>query len=260
MPSADVRRELRAGAAAVAPMLVGVIPFGLVAGATPATTGLGGDAAIGLSTLVFAGASQLAAADVLAEGGAALVAVVAACTINLRMLLYSASISPYLSHLPLRRRMLVAYLLTDQAYAVSVARYAEEDAAGAVTGQPVDRSARLPYYLGAAALLWAVWQVATVAGIALGTVLPDSLPLDFAVPLVFLVLLVPAITSRPGAVAAIVGGGGAVLAAEAGAGHLAVLVGALLGIAAGTVTEALLERARTPRDDTPLPPDPGPAP
>ena len=107
-------------------MLVGVIPFGLVAGATPATTGLGGGTSIGLSTIVFAGASQLAAADVLADGGSALVAVIAACTINLRMLLYSASLAPHLAHVPLRRRLLMAYVLTDQAYAVSITRWTGE--------------------------------------------------------------------------------------------------------------------------------------
>ncbi len=177
MLTSTARAELTAGARAVAPMLVGVIPFGLVAGATPATTGLGGGTSIGLSTIVFAGASQLAAADALADGGSALVAVIAACTINLRLLLYSASLAPHLA----------------------------------------------------------------------------------AVPLVFLVLLVPAISSRPAAVAAIVGGLVALFADEAGAGHLGVLFGALGGIAAGAFAEAALER-RAARDDTPLPPHPGPAP
>lgn len=258
--SASLRRaELTAGARAVAPMLVGVIPFGLVAGATPATTGLGGEAAIGLSTILFAGASQLAAADVLADGGAALVAVVAACTINLRILLYSASLAPFLTHVPLRRRMLIAYLLTDQAYAVSVTRWSEEaDRGDGGPGSP-ELARRVPYYLGAGLTLWVVWQIATIAGIVVGSAVPDSLPLGFAVPLVFLVLLVPAITSRPAAVAAMVGGGAAVLSAEAGAGHLSVLVGALSGIVAGAVAEAALER-RAARDDTPLPPDPGPVP
>jgi len=120
-------------------------------------------------------------------------------------------------------------------------------------------SRRVPYYFGAAATLWVNWQICTIVGVLIGTAVPDSLPLDFAVPLVFLVLLVPAITSRPAAVAAIVGGGTAVLSAEAGAGHLAVLCGALAGIAAGAAAEAALER-RAPRDATPLPPRPGVAP
>jgi len=224
--------DFRAGAAAVAPMLVGVVPFGLVAGAQPTTEGLGGAAAIGLSTIVFAGASQLAAADVLADGGSALVATLAALTINLRMLLYSASLAPYLSHLGLGRRMAAAYLMTDQAYAVSITRW--------TAGEEQER--RLPYYLGSGLCLWTVWQLATVAGVLVGGIVPESLPLGFAVPLVFLVLLIPAVTSRPAAVAAVVGGGAAVVAAELGAGPLSVIVGALSGIVAGAAAELVLDR------------------
>ncbi len=253
------RAEVLAGARAVAPMLVGVIPFGLVAGATPETTGLGGGAAIGLSTLVFAGASQLAATDVLADGGSALVAVLAACTINLRMLLYSASLAPHLAAEPLRRRLGMAYLLTDQAYAVSITRWSGEAVTAGHGGPAPDPAARVPYYLGAAVLLWANWQVCTILGIVIGSAVPDDLPLDFAVPLVFLVLLVPTITTRPAAIAGLVGGLAAVLAAEAGAGHLSVIVGALSGIVAGTLAELGRDR-RQARDDTPLPPSPGPAP
>jgi predicted branched-subunit amino acid permease len=254
------RAELLAGARAVAPMLVGVIPFGLVAGATPATTGLGGGTSIGLSTIVFAGASQLAAADALADGASAAVAVIAACTINLRLMLYSASLAPHLALVPLRTRLLIGYVLTDQAYAVSITRWtkeADDEAAGGPPAPGLDR--KLPYYFGAALTLWANWQVCTIVGILVGSALPESLPLDFAVPLVFLVLLVPAITSRPAAVAAGVGGGIALVAAEGGAGHLAVLFGALAGIVAGAVAEAAIER-QAARDDTPLPPDPSIAP
>lgn len=258
MPS-TARAELLAGAKAVAPMLVGVIPFGLVAGATPATTGLGGETAIGLSSLVFAGASQLAAADVLADGAGALVAVIAACTINLRMVLYSASLAPYLTHVPLRRRLFMAYLLTDQAYAISITRWNAEAGQALEGGPTPDLERRVPFYLGGALLLWVNWQIVTVIGVLVGNAVPDSLPLDFAVPLVFLVLLVPAITSRPAAVAALVGGGVAVLSLQAGADHLSVLVGAVAGIAAGAAADAALER-RTARDDTPLPPEAGVAP
>jgi predicted branched-subunit amino acid permease len=260
MSRSVTRAELVAGARSVAPMLVGVIPFGLVAGATPATTGLGGGTSIGLSTIVFAGASQLAAADALADGGSALVAVIAACTINLRLLLYSASLAPHLATARMRTRLLMGYLLTDQAYAVSITRWTSEADHAAAGGPPAPGLERkLPYYFGAAVTLWANWQVCTIVGVLIGSAVPDSLPLDFAVPLVFLVLLVPAISSRPAAVAAMVGGMGALLAEEAGAGHMAVLFGALAGIAAGAVAEAAQDR-RTPRDDTPLPPDPSVAP
>lgn len=237
------RQEAVAGMRSVAPMLVGVIPFGLVVGATPATNGLGGGAAIGFSTLVFAGASQLTAIDSLADGASALVAVVAACTVNLRLLLYSASLAPHVTELPLRKRLLMGYVLTDQAYAVSISRWtAEEEAAAAGGPPPPSLERRMAYYFGAAFLLWVNWQIVTIIGILIGSAVPDSLPLPFAVPLVFLVLLVPAITNRPAAVAAIVGGLTALASAEWGPAHMEVLFGALAGIAAGAWAEGREER------------------
>jgi 4-azaleucine resistance transporter AzlC len=209
-------------------MLVGVIPFGLVAGATPVTHGLGLPVAIGFSTIVFAGASQLAAIDVLTGGGSALVAAVAAWTINLRMLLYSASIAPHFAEARPRRRALVAYLLTDQAFAVSITAWRD---------QRPDIDRRFAYYLGAGISLWVVWQLSTIAGGLVGNAVPESAQLDFAVPLVFLVLLVPSLINRSAVVAALVGGLGAVIGAEAGAGHLSILVGAVAGILAGAWAE-----------------------
>jgi predicted branched-subunit amino acid permease len=227
MADSTVRDELRAGARSVAPMLVGGVPFGLVAGATPVTHGLGGAVAVGFSVIVFAGASQLAAIDVLGSGGSPLVAAMAAWTINLRLLLYSASLAPHLARERLRTRLWVAYLLTDQAYAVCISRWGAND----------DPKRRVPYYLGAALLLWGSWQISTIVGVLIGATVPDDVPLEFAVPLVFLVLLVPAITGRPAAIAAVVGGVAAVVGAEAGAGKLALMVGAVSGIIAGTLAE-----------------------
>jgi len=230
--------DMRAGAAAVAPMIIGVVPFGLVAGATPVALGFGTGAAVGFSSIVFAGASQLAAIDVLAHGGSVVVAILAAWTINLRMLLYSASLAPHLAEESIWRRLGGAYLLVDQVYAVCVTRWGNGD----------EPRRRLPYLVGAGLLLWTIWLASTLAGALLGSAVPKSLPLDFAVPLVFLVLLVPAVNSRPAAVAAIAGGAGAVLAAEVGAGTLAVIVGALAGIAGGALAERI--------EDGPVPPRP----
>ncbi|MCU1487735.1 MAG: AzlC family protein [Actinomycetia bacterium] len=232
---AQMWADVRTGMRAVAPMLVGVVPFGLVAGASPVAKGLSGWAAVGFSTIVFAGASQLAAIDVLADGGSAVVAVLAACTINLRMLLYSASLAPHLAHERLGRRLVAAYLLTDQAYAVSIDQCSK--------GQAPER--RLPYYFGAGLTLWASWQAATLVGVAVGGSLPDDLPLGFAIPLCFLVLLVPTFASPPAIVAALAGGAAAVVTAEVGGGDLSILVGAVTGIAAGAIAEVALDR-RTP--------------
>jgi predicted branched-subunit amino acid permease len=209
-------------------MLIGVVPFGLVVGATSVTDGFGTGAAVGLSTIVFAGASQLAVLQALAGGGSALVAAVAAWTINLRILLYSASLAPELSHERTGRRLVAAYFLTDQAYAVSITRWKVEHS---------EPAGRLSYYLGAGVTLWVVWEAATVAGALLGSAVPADVPLDFAVPLVFLVLLIPTLVSMPAVVAAAAGGAAAVAAAELGAGELSIVVGAGAGIAAGVVAE-----------------------
>ena len=228
------KAEAYSGARAVAPTLVGVVPFGLVVGATAVSRHLGVAVAIGFSTIVFAGASQLAAIVTLGSGGAAIVAAAAAWTINLRLMLYSASIAPYLARERLRTRLLVAYLLTDQAYAVSVTRW----------GRPDEPGRRVPYFLGGAILLWVSWQVSTITGALVGAAIPKSIPLGFTAPLVFLVLLIPTISSRPAAVAAAVGGIAAVLGAGAGAGQLSLMIGALTGIAAGALAERRWPPAR----------------
>jgi predicted branched-subunit amino acid permease len=182
-----------------------------------------------MSVIVFAGASQLAALELIGQQAPLSVVVLTAVVINLRMLMYSASIAPYFTSLPGRVRSGLAYLLTDQAYALSISRYRSEDA--------VDR---VGYYLGAAVTLWVVWQITTVTGALAQAGIPSSLGLDFAVPLVFLALLVPAMEDGPTTVAGLVGG----TAATVGAGlplNLGLMVGATVGIAAGVVSERYLE-------------------
>ncbi len=175
--------------------------------------------------VVFAGASQLAAIDLLTDGAALPVIVVTMLVINLRMVMYSASLASYFEDLPLVTRLPVAYLLTDYAYGLSVTRYESE---GGV--------ARLWYYLGAALPIWVVWQAATVAGALAGARVPDTIPLEFIVPLVFIALLMPAIDGRPSAGAAAVGGGVA-LAAATLPFNLGLMVGAVAGILAGVAVD-----------------------
>lgn len=218
------------GVRAVAPVLVGVAPFGLVAGAAAVRVGLSGLQAVGLSVVIFAGASQLAAIELLGRDAPLAVVVATALVINLRMTMYSASIAPYLQDLATRWRASLAYVLTDQAYALSVTRY--------MADEPVDRRW---YYLGVAVPLWFVWQVCTVAGVIVGAQVPDSLPLEFAVPLTFLALLVPAISDAPSAAAAAVAASVAVV----GAGlplNLGLLTGAVVGVLAGLVVETGVRR------------------
>lgn len=242
MAAPTLSADVRAGVRAIAPMLVGAVPFGLVAGAAPVAEGFDTGVALGFATIVFAGASQLGAIEVLGDGGSWIVAAVVAWTINLRMVLYSASLAPHLADRPRASRLGVAYLLTDQAYALSIARWTGDD----------DPDARLPFYFGAAITLWVAWQLSVLAGALLGSTVPDDVPLEFAVPLVFLALLVPAVTGRASLAAALAGGTAAVAAAELGAGPLSILVGALTGIAVGVLVEVVVDHGRPDPDEPPL--------
>lgn len=219
-------------------MVAAVVPFGLVAGAAPAAAGFGVVAAVAMSTFVFAGASQLAMVDVLAGGGSAIVAALAAWTINLRMLLYSASLASHLRHEPLGRRAAAAYLTVDQNYALSVSHWANSD-----------RRADARFLIGGGLFLGAMWIASTLVGALLGTTLPEDLPLDFAVPLVFLVLLVPLLITRPAIAAAITGGGLAVGAASAGLGPMSIMVGALSGIGVGALVDWMGDRGSDGDDE-----------
>lgn len=221
-----VRPEVQ-GARDALPIAVGIVPFGLVAGAAAVEAGFGLSGAVGFSVVVFAGASQLAAIDLLSGGSAVAVAVLTAWLINLRMVMYSAALAPWLSHESTPKRLGAAYVLTDQAFALSITHYGK--------GAPVQD--RLRYYLGVAVPLWVNWQVCTIVGALVGTKIPDDIPLDFAIPLCFLVLLVPAMQDRPTVVAGAVGGVGAVLVAEAGLADASIVLGAVAGIAAGAYAD-----------------------
>lgn len=244
-------------------MLIGVVPFGFIAGATPVTGGLGAGVAFGFSTIVFAGASQLVAIEALVSGKGAAVAVAAAVAINLRMMLYSASLAPEFGRRSLADRMRIAYLLTDQAYAVTITEAArvgssEGDDAGALSTEHRSHADRAlyRYYMGAGLTLWTSWQLATAVGALVGNSIPKDLPVDFAVPLVFLVLLVPTLNTGHAWVAAAAAGISAVVAAELGWDQVSILVGALVGIVSGFVAETWWpERAGVPAE--PVVTDPG---
>lgn len=238
----DLRTAALTGARATAPLLLGVIPFGLVAGVAAIEAGIGLPGAVGFSTVVFAGASQLAAIDLIGRGSPAAVAILTVLVINLRMLMYSASLAPELAGLSRRARLGAAYVLTDQAYAVSILRFRE--------GSWSLRE-RLALFLGAAVTMWLPWQLMTILGAVVGGVIPDSIPLGFAVPLAFLSLLVPAVTDRPTLVAALVGATVATLALDLPA-NLGMPLGAVSGVLAGWLASRR-RRGATNAPDGPTP-------
>jgi 4-azaleucine resistance transporter AzlC len=221
--------DLRAGAADTVPILVGVAPFGLVVGAAMISSGLSVPQALGMSVTVYGGAAQLAVVDLLARDTPFLVVAVTGLVVNLRFAMLSASIASYFRRLPTAWRWLVGVLLVDVVYALSITAF-ERDA-------DVDRRW---YYLGVGIVVWVGWQAGTVAGVLLGTGIPEGVPFEFVVPLVFIGLLVPAVEDAPALAAAGVGGavavGGANLPLNAG-----LLVAAACGVGAGLVTDRGVE-------------------
>ena len=222
------RHGLRDGAAAVVPLLVGVVPFGLIFGVTAAGSAVGGGLGYASSLIIFAGAAQLATVQLISTGSAAAVVIATALVINARHLMYSAALAPHFRDFPAGWRAALPYVLTDQAFAVSITRY----------DQGADPAYKRWFFLGGALSLWATWQLTTAAGVVLGASVPESWSLDFAIPLVFLALLVPAVKDRPSLVAAVVAGLVAVAAHDVSY-NLGLIIGAVSGIAAGVVAERL---------------------
>jgi len=225
----STRREaFGSGVAAVAPMLPGVAPFGVIAGLTASGAGLSALQAMAMSASIFAGASQLATLQLVAQGAVPAVIVLTVMTINLRFAMYSASLAPHFQHLGKRWRLPLAYLLVDQNYALSINRYNRGGADAGDTGHW--------FYLGSGVTLWVTWQAANAVGVFMGSSVPRDWSLDFAIPLVFMVLLVPALRDRAHVVAAVVGGVVATVGADMPL-HLGIVAGAVSGIGAGLAFE-----------------------
>lgn len=210
------------GVRALLPLLVGVAPFGVIYGVVALQGGLSPLAAQLMSAVVFAGSAQFLFAQLAGMAAPGAVIVGAIGLINLRHALYSASVAPYLAHLPTRWKCLLAYLLTDEAYAAAITPMMREE-----------NRARTHWILfGAGFSLWFGWQISTAAGVLLGAQLPKNLPLDFALPLTFIAIVVPLISDRTRLITALIAGTAAV--ALAGLPYkTGLVVAALAAITAG---------------------------
>lgn len=187
--SNEVRRSARAGSKAMIPLLIPVIPFAFVLGVAIAESSVPNVAGWASSWLVFGGAAQLTAVTLLGEGAGMLAAIVGALTVNSRHVMYSAALVPQFRSQPRWFRVFGPYLLLDQVFALSSLHNAP----------PANWRA---FYLGAGLSAWTFWQVFVGAGVMFGP--STDFDFSFAVPAVFLGLLVPALVRRPAVVAAVV--------------------------------------------------------
>jgi predicted branched-subunit amino acid permease len=174
-------REFLRGIGDQLPLQLGVVPFGLVFGVLGIASGLSPLQTILMSSIVFGGASQVVFAQLWATGASPLIVGSSVLVINLRHMLYSAAVAKYLRPLSLRWRIILGYLLTDEAFAISIKRF-----------ETTDRTELEHYHLlGSGLTLWVCWQIATVVGVLAGATIPDELNLGFAIPLTFMALVLP---------------------------------------------------------------------
>lgn len=207
------------------PVLLGTVPYALVMGVAAASAGLTVPQAAGLSAFVFAGLSQLAAADLIGQGASVAVVVATALIINARFTMYSASIAPHLERMGREWRYLCPFFLIGPVYAVALAAY------------EADRPDHYGWYmLGLALPSWVAWVAGTVVGMVLGAGIPEAWQLGFAVPLVFIAIVTQFIDDLGTVAAALVAGGVSVgvVGLPFGTG---LVVAAVVGILAGVVVE-----------------------
>lgn len=140
-----------------------------------------------MSFLVYSGAALLVALQLIQSGAPAIITILSALMVNLRFMMYSASLAPHFQKLTSKWKVLLSYLLSDQAYAVSISHL--ED--------PLNQKIGHWYFLGAAVAMWLTWQSSLFLGMVVGVNLPSSWSLDFTVPLTFLALAVPTIKDKP---------------------------------------------------------------
>lgn len=219
-------KQFWAGVRAEIPLLIGVFPFGMIYGALAMNAGLSKPASQMMSSIVFAGSAQFVTAQLIRDAAPGFVIVLTIAVVNLRHMLYSASLAPYLVPLSTRWKTLLAYLLTDEAYAPTILKFEKDGAA------PHGHW----FLLGAGMALWSAWQASTALGIFLGVAIPASWSLDFALPLTFIAMVVPVLKGRS-YVAAALSAGVTALAAYSLPYKLGLILAALVGIAVGTHLE-----------------------
>jgi branched chain amino acid efflux pump len=222
------------GAKASVPVFLGLIPLAVVCGTAATGTGLSALETLALSVFFLSGAAQLAATQLIAAGASVVIIVLTVLIISLRMTVYSASIAPHFRRLSAGWKGLISYLLTDPAYAVTITRF---DDGG------TKESDKRWYFLGAGLAIWIIWLLGTVMGVLLGAWLPESLSLDFVLPLSFIALTVPAIKDRATMAAAFWAGLAAVFAAVLPL-NLGLITAAVIGVLGGMATEEVAERRR----------------
>lgn len=220
---------LGAGSQATLPLMVGVIPFGLIFGALAVASGIPAWAAASMSALVFAGSAQFVAVGLIASGTGLLVLVLTTFLVNLRHNLYAATLAPHIGRLPQRWLLPLSFWLTDETYVVVIRHFEEQR----------ESHQKHWFYLGSALTMYALWQMATWVGIWAGNSISDPAGwgLDFALPATFIAMLIPLIRSRGVLLGVVVAGALSLVLHD-----LPYQSGLIVSVLAGAIAGAFVDR------------------
>ncbi|NOD89234.1 MULTISPECIES: AzlC family ABC transporter permease [unclassified Ruegeria] len=215
------------------PFVFVAVPFGLLFGVFATEAGLDIVQTIAFSATVFAGAAQFTALQLLQDQTPTIIVLISALAVNLRVAMYSASLTPYLGATPLWQRACAAYLIVDQSYACSIVRFEKEP--------DLTIPQRMAYFFGSVTPITPLWILATIIGAVLGAQIPESWALDFALPITFLAMVGPMMRTLAHVIAALV----AIVVALLTVGvpyNLGLLIAGMAGMMAGAQAELMLER------------------
>ena len=218
-----------------APFILVIIPFASLFGLLATEAGLSVFEALTFSVAVIAGASQFTALQLLQEEVPTVIVLASALAVNLRMAMYSASLTPWIGKAPLWQRAFAAYLTVDQSYVAAVTQYERQP--------EMTVPQRMAYFFGAVTPVAPLWYVFTLVGAILGSSVPESWALDFAIPITFLAMIAPMFRTLAHVAAALV----AVVVSLLAIGvpySLGVIIAGAAGMVTGAQVEAWMERVK----------------
>ena len=227
--------EFRVGVADVAPLAFGLSAWGVMTGVAIVKSGMGLVGALLMSTIVFAGSSQLAALPLIAAGTPIWVILATSFCVNLRFVVFSIHLRPYVMHQPLSRRLLSGYLIADISYVLLTRRYPHAPT------EPDGIEALDAYWAGSGIAAYSAWTGSTLVGVALGNSVPVAWGLEFAGLLALIGVTASLVSTRLRALSAVVAASAAIVAVA-----LPLKLNIVVAIAAAVVVCALVEKA-TPR-------------
>ena len=216
------------GVADVSPLMIPVVPFGIIFGVLAIDLGLSPITIIAMSIIIFGGASQIIFLQLFSAGASSLIILSSVGAVNSRHLLYGAVLSEHMSGFKMTWKIIISYFLVDQAFAVT----------NSYLKKSTDKDKAF-HSFGAGVTCWVIWQITTIIGIFLGSIIPEKLGLSFAVPLTFLALIVDDLRKLINIIVIIISGLIATLGYEIIPFKAYVIVAAISGLIIATILTKL---------------------